>query len=119
MRSTDEIKTSPRMYGYQMLGDIHAAYYEDLQHRVWSLCWDDEMGIEHVSVSCLNKRVMPSWEDMCRFKDLFFKPEEQVVQIHPRASEYVHGVGPSHNRLENILHLWRPSDENWNRLMSM
>ena len=54
---------------------------------------------EHVSIALINGR-MPTWEDMCWVKDQFWKPEEAVVQIHPRKSEYV-------NMVDNCLHLWR------------
>ncbi len=65
----------------------------------------DEDGVyEHVSVSCTNKNKLPSWDVMCRLKDMFFYPEETVIQIHPAESQYVHGVGG----LKNVLHLWRP-----------
>jgi hypothetical protein len=42
----------------------------------------------------------PTWEQMCRIKDLFFEPDEWVVQYHPPEAEYVN-VHP------NVLHLWR------------
>lgn len=53
---------------------------------------------DHVSVST-EKRV-PSWKEMCWVKDLFFEPEECVVQFHPPKSQYV-------NNHPNVLHLWR------------
>lgn len=62
--------------------------------------------MEHVSISCFKRNRLPSWEIMCRTKELFWKPEEMVVQIHPAESRYVHGVG----NLKNVLHLWRPKD---------
>lgn len=85
--------------------------------------WDDfrgtvmfgynEAGImEHVSVSERNRRKIPAWEQMCRLKDMFFYPDEMVVQIHPAEERYLHGVG----NLGNILHLWRPKDGNWEAL---
>ena len=37
---------------------------------------------------------------MCLIKDIFFKEDEAVVQIHPPKAEYV-------NNVENCLHLWR------------
>ena len=63
-----------------------------------------EVGIEpweHVSVST-RKRV-PNWQEMCFVKNLFWEPEEIVVQFHPPRSEYV-------NNHPNVLHLWRPFD---------
>jgi hypothetical protein len=43
---------------------------------------------------------------MCRVKDMFFEPEEVVVQYHPRHSEYV-------NRHPYCLHLWRKRGEDF------
>ncbi len=60
----------------------------------------DGGGWEHVSVS-LNTRT-PTWEEMCRIKDLFWGDEDRVVQFHPPRSEYV-------NNHPHCLHLWRPT----------
>lgn len=53
-------------------------------------------GWDHVSVS---GRGTPSWDEMCMIKDLFWEPEEVVVQFHPPKSEYV-------NLAKTCLHLW-------------
>ena len=60
-------------------------------------------GWEHVSVSpCSSKRKScPTWDEMCAIKDMFFEPEECVVQYHPAKAEYV-------NNHPLCLHLWRP-----------
>lgn len=60
-------------------------------------------GWEHVSVSRPNGK-LPTWEEMCGIKDIFFEEEEVVVQYHPKKSEYV-------NLHEGCLHLWRPTTE--------
>lgn len=52
---------------------------------------------EHVSVSLFNR--CPTWREMKFVKDLFWRPEELVVQFHPPHSSYV-------NQYENCLHLW-------------
>jgi hypothetical protein len=54
-------------------------------------------GWEHVSVSV--KHRIPSWQEMCFIKDLFWEEEECVIQFHPPKSEYV-------NCHPNCLHLW-------------
>lgn len=60
---------------------------------------------EHVSVKfCGTTNKTPSWEVMCQVKDVFWLPEEEVHQIHPKESEYLHGVG----RIYDVLHLYRP-----------
>lgn len=53
---------------------------------------------EHVSVSAPR---MPTWDEMCLVKRLFWDAEDVVVQFHPRASQYV-------NYHERTLHLWAP-----------
>lgn len=58
-------------------------------------------GWEHISVSLANQKRCPTWEEMCAIKDMFFEPDETVVQYHPAKSDYV-------NNHEYCLHLWRP-----------
>lgn len=65
------------------------------------------MGWEHVSVSLERVHRLkrcPTWEEMVFVKNLFFQPEEAVVQIHPPESQYV-------NCHEYVLHLWRPTNQ--------
>ena len=56
-------------------------------------------GWDHVSVAPYKKNVMPTWNDMCMIKDVFWNDDEAVIEIHPQKSEYV-------NNLDNCLHLW-------------
>lgn len=56
---------------------------------------------QHVSVSVEGDKRPPRWSVMCRVKDLFWEPEDWVVQFHPAQSEYV-------NFHPACLHLWRP-----------
>jgi hypothetical protein len=56
-------------------------------------------GWDHVSVS-LSENRCPRWDEMCLVKDMFFEPEETVVQYHPAKSQYV-------NNHPLCLHLWR------------
>lgn len=62
----------------------------------------DYGGWEHVSVTKNVKghSVIPTWDEMCMIKDLFWGEEDEVIQIHPKKSEYV-------NLHPNCLHLWR------------
>jgi hypothetical protein len=69
--------------------------------NIKTVCSDGE-GWEHVSVSLVDyPHVCPRWEVMSAVKDLFWLPEETVIQIHPPKSQYVN-VHPG------CLHLWRP-----------
>ena len=61
------------------------------------------LGWEHVSVSIPGQPRCPTWDEMCAVKDLFWDPEETVVQFHPPKSQYV-------NCHPYTLHLWRPTE---------
>ncbi len=65
----------------------------------------DGAGWEHVSVTIQStiRKVerCPTWEEMCIVKDIFFEPEETVMQLHPPKSQYV-------STHPYCLHLWRP-----------
>ncbi|MGY6278177.1 DUF7694 domain-containing protein [Methylomonas sp. MgM2] len=62
----------------------------------------DDFGWEHVSVSLPTR--CPSWAEMCQIKDLFWDPDDCVLQYHPPQSDYV-DCHPF------CLHLWRPVDQ--------
>ena len=68
-------------------------------------------GWEHVSVSAKFKKGkqwqtrIPSWQEMCFIKDLFWADDEVVIQLHPAKGNYV-------NNHPHVLHLWRPLNEN-------
>lgn len=64
----------------------------------------DGMGWQHVSVSIHGRpSLCPSWQIMCKIKELFWEAEDWVVQFHPAQSEYV-------NNHPGCLHLWRPTN---------
>ena len=64
-----------------------------------SIIVSDGAGWEHASISPM-RNVTPSWDDMCKLKDLIWNDDETVIQIHPPKDQYVNNVG-------NCLHLWR------------
>jgi hypothetical protein len=64
----------------------------------------DGEGWRHVSVSIDNSEMTPSWSVMCQVKDLFWEPEDWVVQFHPAQSQYV-------NNHPGVLHLWQCTKE--------
>jgi hypothetical protein len=55
-------------------------------------------GWEHVSVS--TRRRIPNWQEMCYVKDLFWAPEECVVQFHVPKSAWI-------SNHPYCLHMWR------------
>lgn len=56
-------------------------------------------GWEHVSVSRRSRT--PSYEDMCRIKDIFWPDTQTVMQLHVPKDDHI-------NCHEFCLHLWRP-----------
>ena len=67
----------------------------------------NENGWEHVSMEVRARR-LPTWEEMCFVKDIFWDEEELVIQMHPKKSQYVN--------LTDALHLWRPVNGDWSLL---
>ena len=61
-------------------------------------------GWDHVSVTIKSGNRCPTWEEMCSIKDMFFLPEECVLQYHPAKKDYV-------NIHQYCLHLWRPQNQ--------
>ncbi len=61
--------------------------------------YEDGIIREHASVSRVTGDKLPTWEEMCDLKDIFWEDEEECIQIHPRKSDYVNLVG-------NCLHIW-------------
>lgn len=69
-----------------------------------SVIWSNGGGWEHISVCPFKRNYIPSWDDMCAIKDIFFYDDEWAVQFHPAKTEYV-------NNMPNCLHLWKPTKE--------
>lgn len=63
----------------------------------------DGMGWQHVSVSFGPNRATPSWAVMCAVKELFWEPEDTVIQLHPPRSRWI-------SNHDGCLHLWRCID---------
>lgn len=82
---------------------IFEIFHKNTRLRVIS---SDGHGWEHVSVSVRpsrkggKRKKLPTWDDMCFVKSLFWDEEEAVIQYHPAKSEYVN--------IAEVLHLWKP-----------
>ena len=102
MKSLDELKKNPQLLIGRLTIDGGNG---TVKTKKWSgtVIWSNGGGWEHVSVAPYKRNIVPSWDDMCMIKDMFFEDNETVVQYHPAKSNYV-------NVLENCLHLWRPID---------
>ena len=90
---------------YGTVGDEHNGVFKVYVHGkgFWCIA-SNGGGWDHVNVtpSSKNRKTVPTWAEMCAIKDMFFDPEEAVVQYHPKKSEYV-------NNHPYCLHLWRPN----------
>lgn len=78
--------------------------YFPAQRKPMAVVWSFGGGWEHVSVSYPNH--CPSWDEMCKVKDMFWNEDETVVQYHPKKSEYK-------NLHPYCLHLWRKVGEDF------
>lgn len=58
-------------------------------------------GWDHASVSTPKR--CPTWGEMCKVKNLFWEPEDMVMQVHPPESEWI-------SNHPFCLHLFRPLD---------
>ena len=56
-------------------------------------------GFEHLSVSTTVKT--PTWEQMCKMKDIFWRDDEVCMQLHPAKENYI-------NNMPYCLHIWKP-----------
>lgn len=63
-------------------------------HFIFS--WGEEW--EHLSVSTPVKT--PTWEQMCKMKEIFWRDDEVCMELHPKKEEYV-------NNHPYCLHIWR------------
>lgn len=110
MKPLKEILENSKIWNYTPF-PMNSAFIKLPDCGTCSVIWgDNEGGYEHVSVSPKKKFNMPTWNDMCALKDMFFKDDEEVYQIHPKKSEYV-------NVVENCLHLWKPIGHELNELV--
>ena len=101
MKTVDEIFKSGQIYSNSLVRSadgIKGCICIERVDMTFIASWGG--GWDHVSVSPLNRKTIPTWDMMCKVKDIFFKPEEAVIQIHPPKDEYV-------NNMPNCLHLWR------------
>lgn len=114
MRSLKEIKDSGKIFNLQELcGNdmpILAGEIFDRKERICFTLGQNENGWEHVAISIGNGRKTPSWEVMCKAKKVFWRDDEEVVQLHPKESEYFHGFAGANME---VLHLWRPVNGDW------
>lgn len=65
-----------------------------------NVIWGRAEGGEYDHVSVASPKRIPTWEELCKIKDMFFEDEEECYQVFPKKSEYV-------NVHKNCMHIWR------------
>lgn len=115
MRDINEIRKNKKLMWKKSFvyggGFIHSGYINlSTGVRASFVLGANEGGMEHLSIELYAKR-LPTWREMCEAKSIFWEDEEEVVQIHPKKSEYVN--------ITEALHLWRPIDGDWSRMNNM
>ncbi len=83
-------------------GVFYIPHYNNTQIICIASPGTEDMPWEHVSlrVAGYTGSRCPTWQEMCRVKDLFWDTNERVVQFHPPEEEYV-------NNHPAVLHLWK------------
>lgn len=104
MKTLEELKATPNLSIFNTATDGGVGVIWQAGKRYGSVIWSNGGGWEHVSIAPYKKNHTPTWDEMCRLKEMFFRDDEVVVQYHPAKSEYV-------NNMPNCLHLWRPLNE--------
>ena len=99
MRSWEELKECKKIV-WTHVADDGASGTLYCHRWVGSVIYSTGAGWEHVSVAPFKKSITPSWDDMCFIKELFWRDDEAVIQIHPKKEDYI-------NNMPNCLHLWR------------
>ena len=79
-------------------------WYDPLTGKGYSIIMSWGGGWEHLSVNPLKNDKTPTWDFMCRMKEMFFNDDEACVEYHPRKQDYV-------NNMPHCLHIWRPTKE--------
>ena len=92
------------IYGFTGARTVNGVFRIHCRGELLRIIANDDQGEgwEHVSVSFAD--LCPTWEEMCYVKDLFWLPDEAVMQLHPPQSEWV-------NNHPYCLHLWRPTKD--------
>lgn len=113
--------TQHPMLGTTAADGNNGAFHLDSPEPGWTLAViaSDGDGWEHASVHAYRvqrlevvgllgrgskpgtKERTPTWKEMCFVKRTFWDAEDEVVQFHPKESEYV-------NCHPHTLHLWKP-----------
>ena len=98
MKEFNEIKQDKRIQ-VQQRGEDGINGWITLRGQTFFFVCSNGGGWDHVSVSHRNR--CPSWDEMCVFKDIFFRKDECCIEYHPAEKNYV-------NVHQYCLHIWKP-----------
>lgn len=101
-RKLNQCRVGEGMFRTTAEDGFNGAFFLRLNGMEVKIIASDQEGWQHVSVTVRSEKP-PSWSIMCQVKELFFEPEDCVIQFHPPASTYV-------NNHPSCLHLWRCTD---------
>lgn len=98
------------LYRTGIMGDeYNGAFLIPKEKHQYFIIASNGYGWEHVSVSLRTNAGTilsrtPKWAEMCEVKEMFFEPNEVVMQLHPSDDEYI-------EEHPYVLHLWRPLEK--------
>ncbi len=103
MRPIEEIKATRNLFiETEAPNDgMGGCYYDSISNKRLNFIFSYQMGWEHLSVSMPSRT--PTWEQMCKMKDIFWGKDEACVEYHPKEEDYV-------NNHQHCLHIWKPTD---------
>ena len=104
MKKIDEIRKTRNLFIEAETSNdgMGGHYYDSVSGKRLNFIFSYQLGWEHLSVSMPSKT--PSWDQMCKMKDIFWNDDETCVQFHPKKEDYV-------NNHPHCLHIWKPVNE--------
>ena len=103
MKSLEEIKQTRNLFieAEAPNDGMGGYYYDSISDKKLNFIFSYQLGWEHLSVSMPSRT--PTWDMMCRMKDIFWNKDEVCVEYHPKEEDYV-------NMHKHCLHIWRPTE---------
>lgn len=83
MKTLNEIKELPNLMIQHIAVDGGLGVLFKVGKSFATVVWSNGGGWEHVSISPFKRSYTPTWDEMCKLKDMFFYSDETVVQYHP------------------------------------
>ncbi|MGL5433773.1 MAG: DUF7694 domain-containing protein [Lachnospiraceae bacterium] len=102
MKTVEELKNTSNLLICQIGSDGGHGYVHYGSLKNCTVIWSYGGGWEHVSIAPTGRT--PTWDEMCKVKNMFWHEDETVIQYHPASSDYV-------NLSKTCLHLWKPIDQ--------